>query len=136
MHSLAVLRDKIKASENGKLIMGGIVFELTQDEKSIIYTVQGNNASTFTKPITQTVNGATISGNVYGGGNRAEVTGNTYITVGREGETQTVNNPAPQQPAPIVQPAPAQPVQQQSTTPQTNGATESQQTRTIAPTRL
>ena len=83
MESLKALKAKIKAN-NGTLIMGGMKFELSQDENSIIYTVQGQQNSTMTKTIIQTVNGATISGNVYGGGNNADVTGGTNITVGKE----------------------------------------------------
>jgi hypothetical protein len=82
MHSLTVLKQKIEESENDKLTMGGIVFELTQDGKSITYTVQGQNSPAITKPIIQNVNGATISGNVYGGGNQAAVTGETNVQVG------------------------------------------------------
>ena len=83
MESLKALKAKIKAN-NGTLIMGGMKFELSQDENSIIYTVQGQQNSTMTKTIIQTVNGATISGNVYGGGNNADVTGGTNINVGPE----------------------------------------------------
>ena len=82
MHSLTVLKQKIEESENDKLTMGGIVFELTQDGKSITYTVQGQNSPAITKPIIQNVNGAAISGNVYGGGNQAAVTGETNVQVG------------------------------------------------------
>ena len=32
---------------------------------------------------TKTVKGANIVGNVYGGGNKAEVTGNTNVTIGK-----------------------------------------------------
>ena len=83
MESLKALKAKIKAN-NGPLIMGGMKFELSQDENSIIYTVQGQQNSAMTRTIIQDVNGATISGNVYGGGNQADVTGGTKINVGPE----------------------------------------------------
>ena len=136
MHSLEVLRDKIKASElveDGKhyYLSGGMKFELSDDEKTIKYTKVGDNSPSLQKTIIQTVNGATISGNVYGGGNEAEVTGGTNIKVGPEG--------TPQQVTPTPSPAPARPQQpqtQQPTAPQSNAATESQQTRTANTTRL
>lgn len=134
MLSLSAIKERIEAIEDPqekKLIMGGIVFELSDDKKSIKYTVQGQNTPTMTQPIIQTVNGANITGNVYGGGNQADVTGGTTIKVGPEG--------TPQQASPAPSPAPRRPEQtqtQQPTAPQSNAATESQQTRTANPTRL
>ena len=49
---------------------------------SIKYTATNNSANTITVGVSQTVKGATISGNVYGGGNQANVTGDTNIQVG------------------------------------------------------
>ena len=94
MSSLNSIKNRIEASQEKKVINGGMVFELTDDKKGIKYTVEGQNQPAMTQPIIQTVNGATITGNVYGGGNNAEVTGNTYITVGPDGTPQPVN-PAP-----------------------------------------
>lgn len=97
MHSLSAIKERIEAIEDPqekKLIMGGIVFELSDDNKSIKYTVQGQNTPAMTQPIIQTVNGATITSNVYGGGNQADVTGGTTITLGPDGTPQPVS-PAP-----------------------------------------
>ena len=58
------------------------------DVKSITYTVVNdeNNPVAGKQPLTvnikQTVNGVTITGNVYGGGNQADVTDSTNIQVG------------------------------------------------------
>ncbi len=41
------------------------------------------------------VKGASIVGNVYGGGNQAEVTGNTNVTIGKETTTTVTPTPAP-----------------------------------------
>lgn len=38
----------------------------------------------MTRTIVQEVNGATIVGNVYGGGNQADVTGSTNVVLGKE----------------------------------------------------
>lgn len=136
MQSLNAIKQKIEAEieadpNKDYIITGGMKFELSDDKKSIKYTVQGQNTPTMTQPIIQTVNGANITGNVYGGGNQADVTGGTTIKVGPEG--------TPQQASPAPSPAPSRPEQtqtQQPTAPQSNAATESQQTRTANPTRL
>lgn len=94
MHSLSAIKERIDATQEKKLIMGGIVFELSDDKNSIKYTVQGQNTPAMTQPIIQTVNGANITGNVYGGGNQADVTGGTTITLGPDGTPQPVS-PAP-----------------------------------------
>lgn len=58
------------------------------DVKTITYTVVDQNGDPVAgkEPLTvhvrETVNGATITGNVYGGGNNADVTGSTTIQVG------------------------------------------------------
>ncbi|MBR3937834.1 MAG: chitobiase/beta-hexosaminidase C-terminal domain-containing protein [Bacteroidaceae bacterium] len=83
MHSLSAIKERIDATQEKKLIMGGIVFELSDDKNSIKYTVQGQPTPAMTQPIIQTVNGANITGNVYGGGNQADVTGGTTINVGQ-----------------------------------------------------
>ena len=48
----------------------------------VTYTNKNDGTKTLTETISQAVNGATISGNVYGGGNQANVTGSTNIQVG------------------------------------------------------
>ena len=83
MQSLKSIKEKIEASQDHKYTTGGMVFELSDDNKSIKYTVQGQNTPAMTQPIIQTVNGANITGNVYGGGNQADVTGGTTINVGQ-----------------------------------------------------
>ena len=135
MESLEFLRNKLIA-KNGLDTLGNIVrVELLDQNSKIKYTGIGGGNTTITRTVKQKVNGATIGGNVYGGGNEADVTGGTNIVVGREGTPQPVPNPAP---APAViqpqqQPAPQQ---TQPAAPQSNAATESQQTRTATPTRL
>lgn len=84
MASLNAIKAKIQASQTGKFTIGGMVFELSDDGKSIKYTVLGQNSPALTRTIIQNVNGATVTGNIYGGGNEADVTGKTYINVGRE----------------------------------------------------
>ena len=82
MTSLNAIKTKIQASQSGQLTLGGIIFKLSNDGKSITYTVQGQNTPALTRPIIEPVNGATINGNIYGGGNEADVTGDTHIQVG------------------------------------------------------
>ena len=94
-----------------------------------------NADSTDTKDLRILVEGANITGNIYGGGNRANVTGKTYIKVGPDGQTQELpasnQQPAPARPAP---PRATQPATQPAT-PQTNAATQSDQTRSANLTR-
>ena len=138
MVSLKALKAKIEASNDGKVTMGGMQFELTQDGNSIVYKQQGDNTPVLlTMPIIQNVNGATITGNVYGGGNNADVTGSTHVIVGKEQQEvepqqQGGGSPAPRR----TEQEPAQNNnQQQPQQPQTNAATESQQTRSLNATR-
>ena len=91
-----------------------------------------------TKDLTITVNGVNITGNVYGGGNNADVTGGTHVTVGKGQQGGGGVSPAPQrsaEPAQANQPEQSQQPEQPQQ-PQSNAATESQQTRTINATRL
>ena len=62
-------------------VKSGISIEKV-DGNSIKYTATNNSTNTITVGVSQTVKGATISGNVYGGGNQANVTGDTNIQVG------------------------------------------------------
>ena len=90
-----------------------------------------------TKDLTITVDGVNITGNVYGGGNNADVTGSTHVIVGKEQQEvepqqQGGGSPAPRR----TEQEPAQNNnQQQPQQPQTNAATESQQTRSLNATR-
>lgn len=84
MASLNAIKAKIQDSQTGKFTIGGMVFELSDDGKSIKYTVLGQNSPALTRTIIQPVNGATVTGNIYGGGNEADVTGETHINVGKE----------------------------------------------------
>lgn len=90
-----------------------------------------------TKDLTITVEGVNITGNVYGGGNNADVTGSTHVIVGKEQQEvepqqQGGGSPAPRR----TEQEPAQNNnQQQPQQPQTNAATESQQTRSLNATR-
>ena len=84
MTSLNAIKAKIQDSQTGKFTIGGMVFELSDDGKSIKYTVLGQNSPALTRTIVQTVNGATVTGNIYGGGNEADVSGQTHINVGRD----------------------------------------------------
>ena len=100
----------------------------------------GNDNNDVTKDLIISVEGANITGNIYGGGNHADVTGKTNIVIGKEGQEQQQQQQQPaQNPAPIrsEQPQTQQPAQQQQpATPQSNAATQSEQTRTVAPVRL
>ena len=110
------------------------------DVKKATYDVIKTNRTDITNPnysepdetvkdLTITVEGVNISGNVYGGGNQADVTGGSHIKIGPSGEEQqSESNPAPIRSA--------QPAQQTEEQPTQNAATESQQTRSITPTRL
>ena len=84
MVSLNAIKAKIQASQTGKFTIGGMVFELADNGESIQYTVLGQNTPALTRTIIQPVNGATVTGNIYGGGNEADVTGQTFINVGLE----------------------------------------------------
>ena len=55
---------------------------ILQAAQAIKYTNLDDNTKTVTVPKAPMVNGATITGNVYGGGNNADVTGNTHIQLG------------------------------------------------------
>ena len=63
------------------------------EESPYIYTAATGNAVAETKyyeekDVEQDVLGADIRGNVYGGGNNAEVTGNTNVVIGKKNENQ------------------------------------------------
>ena len=56
----------------------------TKDKVKLHLSV--NEDGTYTYSEDQTVVGANITGNVYGGGNEAEVTGNTNVNIGKKSE--------------------------------------------------
>ena len=56
----------------------------TKDEVKLHLSVDGNGTYTYSED--KTVLGANITGNVYGGGNEAEVTGDTYVNIGKKSE--------------------------------------------------
>ena len=78
LKSMQSLHDNLPAGGETK---NGITIEKPASG-SIKYTAADNDSNTITVEVSQTVKGATISGNVYGGGNQADVTGNTNIQVG------------------------------------------------------
>ena len=88
LESLKGLKQKINAIQppnEPKLKMGSITIELDNNDNNIKYSGTGTEAdSIISQPIVQPVKGATINGNVYGGGNQADVTGSTYIQIGPE----------------------------------------------------
>ena len=88
LESLKGLKQKINAIQppnEPKLKMGSITIELDNDDNNIIkYSGTGTDPVSISQPIVQPVKGATINGNVYGGGNQADVTGTTYIQIGPE----------------------------------------------------
>ena len=63
------------------------------NETIVTLPVADTNGKTNSDPgwiptyLTKPVKGVDIRGNVYGGGNQAEVTGNTNVVIGREGST-------------------------------------------------
>ncbi len=78
LKSMQSLHDNLPAGGETK---NGITIE-KPSSGSIKYTAADNNSNTITVGVSQTVKGATITGNVYGGGNQANVTGSTNIQVG------------------------------------------------------
>ena len=136
MQSLKDLKAKINNPSSGS--NSTITFGVTGSgsNESITYTVSGASEPSLTEPIIQTVKGATINGNIYGGGNEADITGSSNIKIGQKSET--VVNPAPGRAAyPMGQSQqPTGQSEQPAQQPAQNAATESQQIRTVTPTRL
>ena len=122
LKSMQELYDEV--GTKGKL--KGTITVTRNSTTGITYTPATGTA--LTKGISQTVNGATITGNIYGGGNAADVTGGTNIQVG---PANAGSSPAPER---TEQPAAAQPATQAPVQPQ-NAATESQQSRTVTTNR-
>ena len=133
LKSMQELYDEV--GTDGKL--KGTVTVTRNSTTGITYTPETGTA--LTKGISQTVNGATITGNIYGGGNAADVTGGTNIQVGpaNAGSSpapERTEQPAAAQPVQPAAPAQAQPTTQAPVQPQ-NAATESQQSRTVTTNR-
>ena len=129
MQSLKDLKTKINSS-TGSEPSSTITFGVTGsgDTEAITYTKSGESTASLTKTIIQTVNGATINGNVYGGGNEADITGSSHIKIGPEGQPQQQGGTQGGAPIRSEQPAdqPQQPAQPQDpANGNTNGATES-----------
>jgi len=94
----------------------------------------------LTKKNEQPVRGATITGNVYGGGNNAHVTGKAYVQIGPDPNASQAQTPAQPAPQRNNQPQAGRQPSTQSQTPQTqsqnqNTSTESLFNRTATPNR-
>ena len=76
----------------------------TRNDDGTYTQATGTAASGTTYYEEKDVVGVDIRGNVYGGGNNAEVTGNTNVTIGKESTTTT--SPAPENTTPNVIPEP------------------------------
>ena len=150
LRSMELLYDQIGVSGVRR---GDVRMErATQDgEDAITYTILKQQAGEWvtdqtktphTAKIKQVVNGVTINGNVYGGGNEASVTKGTDVQIGKApsaGSSAPAPAPSPaplnnsnQRPAQTNTPAPAQtqnPVQNQNT------SNESEFSRTVTPVR-
>ena len=59
--------------------------EGTQDDEYTLVPIPAENGKTYYKPVI----GVNITGNVYGGGNAADVTGNTNVIIGKDEPTST-----------------------------------------------
>ena len=61
-------------------------YEYQAEDGSISTYFFGEDGNTYTYSEDKTVLGANITGNVYGGGNEAEVTGDTNVNIGKKSE--------------------------------------------------
>lgn len=112
-------------------------------DEAISYTPYNENnqpGQALTKANEQPVIGATITGNVYGGGNNAHVTGKAYVQIGPDPNASQVQTPAQPAPQRNNQPQAGRQPSTQSQTPQTqsqnqNTSTESLFNRTATPNR-
>ena len=80
LKSMDKLKDELEAATDNTITDHGII--MTKTSNGVRYTNETNATKTLTVTNSQTVMGATITGNVYGGGNNADVTGNTDIQLG------------------------------------------------------
>ena len=125
--------NRVFGGGNAAKVIGNTYLNIGTDE-TVTY-VSGDKS-------TKNVEGVDIRDNVYGGGNKADVTGTSKIKVGQDsdGGTSGGGNGAPirsEQPADQPADQPQQPAQPQDpANGNTNGATESQQSRNVTPTRL
>lgn len=101
---------------NAAKVIGNTTVKIgTRDEWTVTEPVKVGGVTQYeedgvtpqTQVVTKEVKGANIVGNVYGGGNAAEVTGSTNVTIGKE---TTMTTPAPSvTPEPTEQATPANP---------------------------
>ena len=141
LSSLDDLYDKLDNAENNTITQGNI--KIDKITNGVKYSNKNDGTKKLEVTTSQLVNGATITGNVYGGGNREDVTGHTDIQVGPTPLGGAPSMPAqqrteqPEAQAETEQPAaPAQPATQSTAQPAAqNAATESQQSRTVNPNR-
>ena len=80
LRSMQELNDVLDADLDHTIIEHGIT--ITQTENGVTYTNATDSQKTLTVTNSQTVIGANITGNVYGGGNEADVTVSTDIQIG------------------------------------------------------
>ena len=80
LRSMQKLNDELDADQDHTISDHGIT--ITQTENGVTYTNDTDSQKTLTVTSTQTVIGANITGNVYGGGNNADVTGSATIQLG------------------------------------------------------
>ena len=79
---LSSMRNLFESIGDQQNIFHGDIRITKDGTTGVTYTNKNDGTKTLTETISQAVNGATISGNVYGGGNQANVTGSTNIQVG------------------------------------------------------
>ena len=71
---------------NAAKVLGDATVNIGVTDKETLTTVTDDPATTTVDESKLTVVGADIRGNVYGGGNNAEVTGDTNVTIGKKNE--------------------------------------------------
>ena len=69
---------------NAAKVIGNTNVNIGTKPTETYVSIDDDAATTDVKENVKTVDGADIRGNVYGGGNNAEVTGNTNVTIGQE----------------------------------------------------
>ena len=69
---------------NAAKVIGNTNVNIGTKPTETYVSIDDDAATTDVKENVKTVDGADIRGNVYGGGNNAEVTGNTNVTIGKE----------------------------------------------------
>ena len=69
---------------NAAKVIGNTNVKIGTEDKQTYVSIEDDSATTDVDERVKAVVGADIRGNVYGGGNNAEVTGNTNVVVGKE----------------------------------------------------